>query len=274
MMKSVSIWALTSSLAIAILATSLPCSAADPSPTVETIFPSVPVPAADKIIDLTHVLGPDLPDFHLGSTAFSYKMLFTIPKDGFADGAFTTPEHYSTHMDAPSHFVEGGQTIDRVPASKLILPSVVIDVRDEVKADPNYRLTVEKIKDFEASGPIPEGCAVLLLTGWSERFRDPTAYRNVDSTGTMRYPSYGAEAAEYLAKTRKVAALGLDTISADYGLSKDYPVHKIALGQGVLLIENLNNLDKLPARGALTFFGPLRVKDGTGSPARVLAIIP
>jgi kynurenine formamidase len=112
------------------------------------------------------------------------------------------------------------------------------------------------------------------LTGWSERFGNPIAYRNADATGTMRYPAYGEEAAEYLIKSRQVAALGLDTISADYGLSTDYPVHKLALGQGVLLIENLNNLDKLPARGALTFFGAIRVKDGTGSPARVIAIVP
>lgn len=235
---------------------------------------NLPVPAPDKIIDLTHVLGPDLPNFHEGDASFDYRMLYTIPKDGFADGDFSTPEHYGTHIDAPSHFITDGQSIDQVPASKLILPAIVIDVRDEVKTNADYRLTVDKIKEFEKSGAIPSGSAVLLLTGWAERFHDPAAFRNADANGVMHYPAFSAEAAEYLVNTRQAAALGVDTISLDYGLSTDFPVHHFALGKGLILIENLNNLDKLPARGSLVFFGPLRIKNGTGSPARILAISP
>jgi kynurenine formamidase len=75
-----------------------------------------------KVVDLSHILGPNLPDFHVGNTTYEYKQLFSIAKDGYADGQFTTPEHYGTHMDAPSHFYQNGQTIDQLPANKLILP--------------------------------------------------------------------------------------------------------------------------------------------------------
>ncbi|MFA6209300.1 MAG: cyclase family protein [Candidatus Obscuribacterales bacterium] len=225
-----------------------------------------------KIVDLTHVLGPALPDFHAGN-AYEYKSLFSIAKDGYADGQFSTPEHYGTHIDAPSHFFSDGQTIDQIPATKLILPCLVIDVRKEVAADQDYRLTVEKIEAFEKQHAIAPNTAVLLLTGWSQRFSKPTEYRNARENG-MHFPAFSGEAADYLVNKKKVGALGLDTLSADYGQSKNYIVHKTALAKEVLLIENLSNLEQLPASGATLFLGPLRIKSGTGSPARILALVP
>ncbi len=225
-----------------------------------------------QVIDLTHVLGPGLPDFHEGSAPFSYELTYTVKKDGYAGGKFSTPEHYGTHIDAPSHFVDGAASVDQVPADSLVRPCVVIDVRDEVKKNSDYQLTVEKIKSFETNGKIPAGCVVLLLTGWADRWSSPKEYRNADSTGTMRFPSYSPEAAAYLAD-EKVVGLGVDTISADYGLSTTYGVHHLTLNKGMFLIENLNNLDKLPARNALLFCGVLPIKNGTGAPARILAIV-
>lgn len=238
----------------------------------------VPAPYASlpyrKVVDLSHVLGPNLPDFHKGKTAFKYTKLYTIAKNGYGDGVFTTPEHYGTHVDAPVHFIAGAKSIDKIEAANLLAPAVVIDVREEVKMkkDVDYRLTVEKIKQFEEDGEIAPGSAVLLLTGWAERFGDPDKYTNADKKGGMHFPAYSAEAAEYLL-AKGVKTLGLDTISADYGPSTDFPVHKKILGAGGILIENLNNLDKLPARGAKVFFGALPIKDGTGSPARVIAVV-
>lgn len=227
---------------------------------------------APHVVDLSHVLGPNLPDFHKGKTAFKYTTLYTIAKNGYGDGIFTTPEHYGTHVDAPLHFVAGAKSIDKVAADMLLAPAVVIDVRQEVQEDADYRLTVERIKEFEKGGEIAAGSAVLLLTGWEERFSDPVKYNNLDSKGTMHFPAFSKEAAEYLL-SKGVKALGLDTISADYGPSTDFPVHKAILGAGGILIENLNNLDKLPARGAKVYFGALPIKNGTGSPARVIAVI-
>lgn len=227
-----------------------------------------------KVVDLSHILGPNLPDFHVGNTTYEYKQLFSIAKDGYADGQFTTPEHYGTHMDAPSHFYQNGQTIDQLPANKLILPGIVIDVRKEVEANNDYRLTVAKIQAFEKRTKIPQNSVVLLLTGWSARFGNAKSYRNADKNGTMHFPAFSGEAADYLINKKEVTALGVDTLSADYGLSKDYVVHKTALAKGVFLIENLNNLEQLPAKGTTIFLGPIRIKNGSGSPARILALLP
>lgn len=233
------------------------------------------VPAAERqttVVDLSHVLGPNLPDFHKGTTAFKYTTLYTIAKNGYGDGMFTTPEHYGTHVDAPLHFVAAAKSIDKVDVGMLLAPAVVIDVRQEVRNNPDYRLSVERIKEFEKGGEIAAGSAVLLLTGWAERFADPGKYNNLDGKGIMHYPAYSKESAEYLI-AKGVKTLGLDTISADYGPSTDFPVHKTVLGAGGILIENLTNLDKLPARGAKIYIGALPIKNGTGSPARVIAVV-
>ncbi|MDR3617099.1 MAG: cyclase family protein [Candidatus Obscuribacterales bacterium] len=230
--------------------------------------------ASNKIIDLTHVLGPGLPDFHEGAVSFTYEPLYSVKKNGYANGKFCTPEHYGTHVDAPTHFFDGKASIDKLQVETFVRPCVVIDVRDEVKADPDYLLTPEKIQALEKKDKFPTGSVVLLLTGWGQRWQDATAYRNVGKDGSMHYPSFGAAAADYLIKHCHVQGLGVDTISADYGLSRDYPVHKLVLGQGLYLIENIANLEQLPARGATLICAPLPIKDGTGSPARIMAIVP
>lgn len=226
-----------------------------------------------KVIDLSHTLGPDLPDFQPGKTQFAYQKVNSIAKNGYASGKFTCPEHYGTHIDAPAHFVSGATTIDKLEAQNFVLPCVVIDVRKEVKNDPDYALTVAKVEDFEKQGKIPQGAAVLLLTGWSKRWSEAKAYLNEDSKGTMHFPAFSKESADFLLAKRKVRALGIDTISADIGASATYDVHKTMLKQGKYLIENLNSLDKLPARGCTLICAPLPLKDGTGSPARIMALV-
>lgn len=226
-----------------------------------------------RIVDLTHVISPGIPDFHGDSHAFESKQLFTVKKDGYANRSFSMPEHLGTHVDAPSHFVDGGKSIDQISVERLVLPCVVIDVRDEVAKNADYQLTRQKIAEFEKHGEIPEGSAVLLLTGWDSRWAQPDSYRNADEKGTLHYPAFSKESAEYLIEKRHASVLGLDTISLDNNASSGYPVHHIALGKGLILIENLTNLDKLPPRGSQVFFGALPMEGGTGSPARVIGII-
>jgi kynurenine formamidase len=227
-----------------------------------------------KIVDLTHVLTSSQPDFQLGEESFHYTALKTLAKDGYAIGSFCTAEHYGTHIDAPSHFAQGQPSIDEISADKFILPCVVIDVRKEVESNPDYCLTVDKIKAFERGGKIPKGSAVLLCTGWSDKWTDVKAYRNADDKGVMHFPGFSDEAADYLVSTREVAALGIDTLSIDYGASHDYPVHSHALAKGIFMIENLDNLSQLPARNATLYCGPLKIKGGTGSPARIICVLP
>ncbi len=228
----------------------------------------------NKIVDLTHPLEPGIPDFHGDKNAFECTKSFTVQKDGYANGTFKMPEHLGTHVDAPTHFFDGKQSIDEISAQKLIVPCVVLDVRDEVRGDPDYRLTVEKIASFEQSGNIPSECAVLLLTGWSERWSNPDSYRNTDAQGVKHFPGFGGDSADFLVNQRQAVALGIDTLSIDAGSSDTYPVHKLALGKGLYMMENLNHLAEIPARNALLFCGVLPIKHGTGGPARILAVVP
>lgn len=121
---------------------------------------------------------------------------------------------------------------------------------------------------------MPEGAAVLLFTGWDSRYEKANDYRNADAEGTLHFPGFSEEAIQYLLTERKVVALGIDTLSIDYGPSKDFAGHKLSHAGGLYHIENMTNLDKLPARGSVLFAGPLAIESGSGSPARVLAVSP
>jgi len=226
-----------------------------------------------RVIELSHDLGTDTPTFGGERDAFRYEKLSSIDRDGYASGAVRMPEHFGTHVDAPGHFIKGGATIDRIDVRRFIAPAVVIDVRKQVQANADYQLTVADLQAWELGGRIPAGAAVLLLTGWDKRYGDWNRYRNPDKDGVLHFPGYSEEAINYLT-TRNIVALGIDTLSIDYGPSKDFAGHHRSHAKGLYHIENLTRLDELPARGAAIFVGPLAIANGSGSPARVLAIAP
>jgi kynurenine formamidase len=226
-----------------------------------------------RVIDLTQRLSVNTPAYGGERDSMRYEKLAEIERDGYTMGAFRMPEHFGTHVDSPAHFLKGRETIDRIDVRRFIAPAVVIDIRPRVNENPDYQLTSADVESFERGGPIPEGAAVLLLTGWDRRYGDADKYRNADKAGVMHFPGYSREAISYLLR-RKVVALGIDTLSIDYGPSKDFAGHKVSHGGGLYHLENLTNLDKLPARGAAIFVGALPIADGSGSPARVLAIAP
>jgi kynurenine formamidase len=226
------------------------------------------------VIDLSHTLNNKTPLFDEHEPEMVYKTVANYEHDGYRAGSFEMLEHFGTHIDAPAHFVSSNPTIDQLDPDKMILPAVVIDVRDEVEKNADYRLTKEKIIAFEKTASIPAGSAVFLLTGWGHRWGDAKLYRNADAKGESRFPGFGIEAAKYLVEEKKIFALGIDTLSIDYGLSKEFDVHKLVLGRKLFMIENLDKLDLLPATGAVVFCGPMKLEGGSGSPARILAVVP
>jgi kynurenine formamidase len=226
-----------------------------------------------RVIDLSHKLNASVPTFDGERDAWRYEKLSEIAPDGYASGAFRVPEHFGTHVDSPGHFINGKETIDRIDVQRFIVPAVVIDVRAQASSNADYQLTVADLKQWERGGQIPAGAAVLLLTGWAARWDDVNKYRTPDTAGVMHFPGYSVEAIRYLLN-RKVVALGIDTLSIDYGPSKDFAGHKLSHASGLYHMENLTNLDRLPARGAAIFVGALPIENGSGSPARVLAITP
>lgn len=226
-----------------------------------------------RVIDLSHKLNASVPTYGGERDSWRYEKLGDIARDGYAAGAFRVPEHFGTHVDSPGHFINGRETIDRIDVKRFIAPAVVIDARAQTQSNSDYQLTVADIKQWERGGAIPMGAAVLLLTGWSARWDDTEKYRNPDAAGALHFPGYSEDAIRYLLN-RKVVALGIDTLSIDYGPSKDFAGHKLSHAGGLYHMENLTNLDRLPARGAAIFVGALPIDGGSGSPARVLAVTP
>lgn len=229
-------------------------------------------PAAARVADLSHPMREGMPVWPGG---VPFAMTRTADYDqGFRAHRFEMGENTGTHLDAPAHFIPGGRTVDEISAAELVVPAVVIDVREEAAADPDYRLTAERVRAFEArAGKIPQGSLVILHTGWHRRFADPEAYVNMDADGVMHFPGFGADAARLLVR-RDVAGIAIDTLSIDPGESADFAAHEAMLGAGKYQIENLADPGPLPATGATAIVGVLPVAGGTQAQARVLALVP
>ena len=246
---------------------------------------SLPVLALDlddyRLVDLSHSYGESTLYWPTSPTAFEKEELaFGITDGGWFYSAYSvcTPEHGGTHLDAPMHFAEGGNSTEKIPLENLLAPAVVIDVSEKAAEERNYRLTAEDVREFEAEhGEIAAGAVVLMRTDWSEHWPDAMAYLGDDTPGdasNLQFPGFGAEATRILAEQRKVALLGVDTASVDYGKSQDFIVHRIGAAQGVANLENLTNLNQLPATGAIIVALPMKIEGGSGGPARVVALIP
>lgn len=236
--------------------------------------------AQSRVVDLTHTLDAKSLYWPTSPTKFSLERLAFGPTPGgyfYSAYAFSAPEHGGTHLDAPIHFHQGGVTADAIDLRRLIAGAVVIDIREQAAANADYRLTVADVEAFErANGRIGEGTIVLLRTGWSSRWPDAKRYLGDDTPGDaskLHFPSFGVEAAKLLVEGRKVAVLGADVASIDYGQSSDFMVHRVAAAAGVPGLENLTNLDQLPPTGAVIIALPMKIGGGSGGPTRVVALV-
>jgi kynurenine formamidase len=191
---------------------------------------------------------------------------------------YAASEHGGTHLDAPIHFGEGRSAADEVPLSRLVGPAVVIDISEAAAKNADYRLTVDDIASWEkANGQIPDNSIALVRSGWGKFWPDRKRYLGTDAPGdtaNLHFPGVSREAAEFLAKQRKIDGLGIDTASIDHGPSKDFIAHQILNGANIYGLENVANLDRLPAKGATLIALPMKIKGGTGGPARIIAIMP
>lgn len=236
--------------------------------------------SARTIVDLTHPYNEKTVYWPTSPTKFRLEKLAYGKTAGgyfYSANSLSTPEHGGTHLDAPIHFSEGGHTADRIPLEQLMGAAVVIDVSAQARADRDYRLTLDDVLAFEkAHGAIPSGALVLLRTDWSRHWPDAKAYLGDDTPGEaskLSFPSYGDAAARLLVEDRRVAVLGIDTASIDYGKSTDFLVHRIAAARNVPGLENLTNLDRLPPRGATAIALPMKIEGGSGGPVRVVAVV-
>ncbi len=227
------------------------------------------------VIDLTHNLNERSPNWEgTEQSPFQAIELGNIDRDGYYSRAFTTQEHYGTHLDAPAHLAAGGWTVDQIPADRLVQPLAVLDVRKQVKDNPDYEIGVQDIVAWEdAHGMIPSAAVVCAYTGWDERWNSQRDYRNEQSDGLTHYPGFSLEAVKLLVTSRGVVGLGIDTMSVEMGATTTYPVHQFTAQENLYHLENLTNLVRVPLTGATVVVAPIKLENGSGAPARVLALV-
>jgi kynurenine formamidase len=227
------------------------------------------------VVDMTYAINDKLPAWPGDERVFEAKVNAMVEKNGYFTRSFWMLEHYGTHMDAPAHFPPGNIPLDKIPEEHFFGPAVVVDVREEAAKDADYRLRVMRVEKWEAQhGRIMPGSIVLLRTGWgATRWPDQARYRNMDAMGVMHFPGFSVEAAKLLIE-RGAVGLGIDTLSIDYGASKNFEVHRVDLPAGLYNLENLANLDQLPEAGAFLIAAPIKLEGGSGGPVRVFAVLP
>lgn len=239
-----------------------------------------------RVIDLTLTLTPEFPTMvlppELGQCA-PFRMEEVSHYDPRGPAWYWNniqmSEHTGTHFDAPVHWISGRNlphnSVDTIPPEHFIAPACVIDRSREAAADADFLLSVADIEAFEADhGRIPAGSWVMLRTDWSKR--SPVDYANLRDDGAHT-PGPSAEAMEFLAAKRDVLGFATETIGTDAGqahhFSPPYPAHHYMHGSGRYGLQCLTNLDLLPPAGALIIAAPLKIRQGSGSPLRVLALV-
>jgi kynurenine formamidase len=242
------------------------------------------LPGFATVVNLSHVNDPATTPLFPGDPRFRIETVFSVHHDGFLLEVVHEGMHTGTHYSAPCHFHAGAACMDDLEASDLVLPAVVIDVREQVEEDPDHVVTVADLTAWEAEhGEIPAGAAVLLLTG-CDRFwangdadRDSTYYNCGSGRSGFHQPGFARNAVKWLIDTGvlgQTGALGTDTFGPDPSADASFTPTSLTLRRHRVTIENLTGLDALPPTGAWIVLGSPRNVDGSGAPGTVLALVP
>lgn len=225
-----------------------------------------------EVIDLTHVFGLGSPVYVPTDTP-SKETTVTVEENGFYIQRWSFGEHTGTHVDIPAHFISGGETVDNYAAGLLVSPAVVIDISARAAEEPNTMLNADDIMAWEsANGEIPAGALVCMYSGWDAKWSDFDAFRGDPGDGSLNFPGFGIDAAEYLLTERDIHGIAVDTLSLDPGNSQTFDVHVAMLAAGKYGVEGVANLGSLMGRQATVVVGVPRWEDGSGGPCRMLAM--
>jgi arylformamidase len=208
-----------------------------------------------KIIDLTHTINEDM-TVYPGNPKLSLKKVSTFEKEGYSVLEMKTITHNGTHIDAPFHMVKDAKTLDEYPLDNFMGKAAVI------RCEGKEEISLEFLKGYQKT--ISKAEFILFYSGWSKKWNKKSYFG--------AYPVLTEEAAEWLTKF-KLKAIGFDYISIDPVTSTDMKLHKIVLLKDICIIENLNNLDKLP-EGSFDFYClPLKIEHADGSPVRAFSVV-
>ncbi|HAC16825.1 MAG TPA: cyclase [Bacteroidetes bacterium] len=232
-------------------------------------------------VDLTHEYSEETLVWPT-SDNFALDTLFVGITDGgyyYESFSFRTNEHGGTHLDAPIHFAEGRMSTEELSLDQITGYAAVVDVSENALADRNYQVTVDDILKWESTtGQTVDGKIVLLYTGYSQFWSDAEAYmgttlKGEEGVAALQFPGIHPELAQWLVDNRTIKAIGLDTPSLDFGRSTDYMAHRILFDKNIPGFENIANLDQILGKNAYIVALPMKIKNGSGAPLRIVAFV-
>ena len=260
----------------------------EPEPALPDLSPGLSIGSSpgkilfSRVLDLSRAIHPAMPVWP-GDPAVQFETTARLDQDGYGLRRFAMGEHTGTHLSAPSCFYADGLTIDAYAPESLVVPAVVIDLRQRALGRPDYTLARRDLREWEGRhGLIPGGSLVLARTGWGEKWDDPSEYLGEylgrkpgqQANPGLHFPGFGLDTARFLLEQRGIAGLGIDTHGVDPGRDSSFAVSKLLLQQPRIVLANLDGLDQLPPTGTTLVIGILRLRGGSGSPASVIALIP
>ncbi|HIK09852.1 MAG TPA: cyclase family protein [Oscillatoriaceae cyanobacterium M33_DOE_052] len=232
------------------------------TPTQKTI-------AYSRIIHLSQIIHPQIPQWP-SDPPVEFEKVADLEPDGYYLRRFSMGEHSATHMNAPKSFHPNSPGIDAYHAESLVVPAVVMNIVDLAAKNPDYVLTYNDVVAWEANfGKIAPGVVVLLYTGWQQKWANRDEFMN-----QQHFPGFAGETTKFLLQERQIAGVGIDTHGVDSGQDMNFSTNQQILSHQGIVLENLTNLDQLPPIGTTLAIGILRLRDGSGSPAAVMAFIP
>ena len=212
-----------------------------------------------KVIDLTLTISEEIPTFP-GSPQPNFINWETLEKDGYNLELLFLSSHTGTHIDAPYHFLKKGQKIHQIVTRRLVTEAILIKIRKVA----NQSITKADIQKFEKKyGKIDDGSTVIFHTGWQKNLKKESYF--------LKNPGLAVSAAKYLA-SKKINMVGIDSPSIDLGKDSKFSVHHILAKSGILIVENLANLEKINSEMFHLIVAPLKLKNATGSPVRAMAL--
>jgi kynurenine formamidase len=226
------------------------------------------------VVFLSHVLTDSTPVFP-GDPPVVLRPAASIEHDGYYLQHVSFGEQSGTHWAAPAHFGAGERAADQLDAADFFFPAVVLDLRTEAAADPDFTVRLIDVERWEEEfGAIPERAAVLLLSGYDSKWHDPAAYLGADSGGRLHYPGFGSAAVHWLINQRGIGALGTDTSGVDPGTDATFSANRLLLRGRRMHLENLRGLAQMPPAGGWIIVAGIRTSGGSGSPATVFGLVP
>ena len=212
-----------------------------------------------KVIDLTLTISEQIRTFP-GSPQPNFIKWETLEKDGYNLELLFLSSHTGTHIDAPYHFLKKGQKIHQITTKRLVTEAILIKIRKGA----NQSITKMDIQKFEKkNGRIDDGSTVIFHTGWQKNLKKESYF--------LENPGLALSAADYLS-SKKINLVGIDSPSIDLGKDSKFSVHHVLAKSGILIVENLSNLEKIHSEKFHLIVAPLKLKNATGSPVRAMAL--